>query len=314
VGFLLYEWRRPVALGLVVAVGMFSKETAAVALGMVLLHDWYRKRRPYVAGVVAIALPVAASFAIKAWLGLKMSNAFVDNPEVGASFLVARLTAVKVLAKMIGLWFWPAKLSADYSYSQIGLFAGEWWAVALIAVALIAVCRRTEYGFWGLLFFGAILPTSNLVTQIGSIMAERFLYLPGFALAAIVVWFLMSLDRRAAPALLSLAFVACGVRTIARNNDWSDDLRFWRVTAEASPNSFKARSQYGMELYARGHLQAAMAENERSLEMLRPLPPSRDAILPWAQAHQYYTATGEVEKAAQAAMRAADIMNASAKE
>src|SRR5262249_51088822 len=129
----------------------------------------------------------------------------VDNPLVAANFWTARLTALHVIARYAWLLAWPAKLSCDYSYDQIPLVGWsrfDAWGhgtalAALVGIAgMIAVAvrrRRTDrvlaffIGFLLLTF----LPTSNLILLIGSIMAERFLYLPsvGFAACvAILVW------------------------------------------------------------------------------------------------------------------------------
>src|SRR5262249_29289338 len=129
---------------------------------------------------------------------------FVDNPLVGADFLTARLTALKVLFKYIGLLMWPRSLSWDYSYNQVPLVS---WGAGLAAlagvialVALISSLRQTPPPtcFFGAFFFVALLPTSNLLLIIGSIMAERFLYLPSIGFAGCVVAAGLALSRRLA--------------------------------------------------------------------------------------------------------------------
>ena len=125
---------------------------------------------------------------------------FTENPLVNAGFWTARITAVKVIGKFLWLFLWPAKLSADYSYNAVPLFdwrASSWEdAKALISVAiclgsvlLAARWRHTVKPFLFFLgfFFVALLPTSNLVITIGSIMAERFLYLAAVGLAGCTV-------------------------------------------------------------------------------------------------------------------------------
>ena len=122
---------------------------------------------------------------------------FGDNPLVGAGFWTARLTAVKVIGRYFGLLLWPARLSFDYSYNENPLFG---WGLtrwedleghrrpdrlccSRRCVALRSFRRNKPVFFSIGFFFATLAPTSNLVILIGSIMAERFLYLPsvGFA-------------------------------------------------------------------------------------------------------------------------------------
>jgi len=62
-------------------------------------------------------------------------------------------------------------------------------AVCLGAVLLAVRWYRTRKPLFFFLafFFVALAPTSNLVVLIGSIMAERFIYLPSIGLAGCVV-------------------------------------------------------------------------------------------------------------------------------
>ena len=60
-----------------------------------------------------------------------MAVNYSENPLVGAGFLVARLTAIKVIGKYLSLFFWPARLSADYSYNAVPLVG---WPIAVAVV------------------------------------------------------------------------------------------------------------------------------------------------------------------------------------
>ena len=87
--------------------------------------------------------------------------------------------------------------------------------------------------FFVLFFFATLSPTSNLIMPIGTIMAERFMYLPSIAYAGCLVLAVFAICRRLPPALQHpadragrrscLIAFALLVRTYARNNDWLDD-------------------------------------------------------------------------------------------
>ena len=247
-GFLVYlrskeskGWRKLAWLGGLLAtttVGVFSKESAVTVIGVIALYEltWWRERgkiRDLVGGAMATLLPIAA-FLYQRSVVLAASSAvvfpFVDNPLVGSGFWVGRLSALKVMAHYGALILWPARLSSDYSYAQIPLISGApgdwiaWTAVCGIGSVLILQYRRQPaLFFFGLFAFGTFLPTSNLLFPIGTIMAERLLYLPAYGLIACLVLAVYGIGERTrmgvfAPAVLILAMLGCSVRTWERNS------------------------------------------------------------------------------------------------
>ena len=265
------------------AAGLFSKENAAVLPGIMLLYDltWsdratWRRRAPAYA---AVALPLVAFFCLRGALQIHMLIEFTENPLVSAGFWTARLTAVKVVGMFLWLFLWPAHLSADYSYNAVSLFGwrvSNWedakalialavcLGAALLAVLLAVRWRRTGRPllFFLVFFFVALSPTSNLIMLIGSIMAERFLYLPSVGLAGCAVAAIHALGQRrllnrpgvaqgaahvawAALVLVCLAFTA---RTYARNFDWQDDRSLWTSAVDVCPESARPHYNLGIQL------------------------------------------------------------------
>ena len=297
-------WRRLAWIGaLVVAqtVALFSKESAAVLPGIMLLYDliWsgkstWRSRAPAYA---ALALPFAVFFYLRGGFGTHMLVEFTENPLVHAGFWTARLTAVKVIGKFLWLFLWPARLSADYSYNAVPLFgsAAFFWenATVLIAVsvcvvaALLAVLLAARWLpkgkpllFFLVFFFVALLPTSNLIIIIGSIMAERFLYLPSVGLAGCVVAAIHALSQRsslkwrcapqAASVAVGLVCLMFTARTYTRNFDWQDERSLWTSTVNVCPSSARPHYNLGTVLaQIPGQLPNAIAEFEAALR-IRP--------------------------------------------
>ena len=353
-GLLLYArldslvgWRARAAVAGLFAVataGVFSKENAAVLLALMALWDLCRPtpptlpRRLRAAAYAAVAASLALLWMVRAAvLGAMPSPqvVFVDNPLRATGFLVARWTAIKVIAMDLGLLVWPAGLSCDRSYNAIPL-AGPGdlaaWISLAIVVALLAAAiarrRRDRVAFFAVGFFAAaILPTSNLVVSIGSIMAERFLYLPsvGFAVALVaLVW--RAVPRKAATVLLAAAMALCACRTFARNFAWHDNLALASSDVETAPASFKLHEMLAKSLYDRdpeGNLDRAIAEEERAWDILRPLPPRLSTELTPSYLGVYYRLKGDAsggprspqgrawyEKSASVLLRARDISRA----
>jgi protein O-mannosyl-transferase len=331
-GFLLYMkstehtgWRRWATLGalsVTTAVGVFSKESAVTVLPAIVLYEaiWWKERRQglgLVLGSIAMLIPIQAMLYQRAavlWSSTVPANfPFYDNPIVGAGFVTGRLTALNVMGRYVALLAWPARLSCDYSWAQIPLAGGSaggaaadwlaWIALAAAAAAGVLLWRgsRTALFLAGAALI-VFLPTSNLLFPIGTIMAERFLYLPAIAFAAGVVAAVGVLAKRAgdgrlAPALLGVIAVACGARTWVRNMDWQDDLTLGRAAVEASPRSFKSHNLLALALHEAdpGHanIDRVIEEAEKGLAALNALPDSRNNADSYLRAGGYYAERGE---------------------
>ncbi|MGH7786015.1 MAG: tetratricopeptide repeat protein [Candidatus Binatia bacterium] len=123
-----------------------------------------------------------------------------------------------------------------------------------------------------LFYFVAVLPTANLIVPIGSIMADRFLYLPlvGFAGTVAVAAHHLAGERHRRTLLAASAVVllACGWRTAQRNRDWTDDASLWASAVAAAPRSAKAHMAYAATLVREGappDLDGAIAAVRRAL-------------------------------------------------
>ena len=281
------------------AVGLFSKENAAVLPGIMLLYDltWPERAtwRRRVAAYAAVALPIAAYLSLRSGLHWHAVIEVTENPLVSAGFWTTRLTAVKVIGKYLWLFAWPARLSADYTYNSIPLFDWRVWnwedakaimalavclGAALLVVLLAVRWRRTGKPllFFLVFFFVALSPTSNLVFLIGSIMAERFLYLPSVGLAGCIVAAVYVLGRRrslqrrvVAPVAWAALGVVCLVfaaRTYARNFDWQDSVSLWTSAVDVCPGSARSHYNLAKELERMpGRLPEAIAEYREAVRI-----------------------------------------------
>ena len=319
------------ALIFAAALGIFSKENAITLPALMLVYDLAFRlhgKRPrafqweVLPSYLAIALPLLLFFLLRARILGQIPivvNPFVENPLTGAGFWAARMTAIKILAKYLCLLVWPAGLSADYSYNQIPIFNGRldswetWKAVAAlviwIAVLLIAIpfWRRNRRVFFFIAFFAVtILPTSNLVILIGSIMAERFLYLPSVGFAGCLAAAIYAASRRlairwpparkAAPSILIAICLVFALRTWARNRDWFDDKTLWTHDVRVSPRSAKIHANLAEALWQEGNSfhDAAISERETAVSMMQDLPEDRQSALDFVALSICYRERGDV--------------------
>jgi len=223
-----------------------------------------------------------------------------DNPITNAPFWTGVMTAVKVAGYYLALFVWPARLSCDYSYNAISLFgwtlaSGQdlhaWLALAgvlgLFVAAVIWWRRHPAIPFFLGLAAIAFLPTSNLLFPIGTIMAERLMYVPlvGLAAAAVLVLSLAGQKLLAARAganprtwaiggmVIAAAVVAAlAARTINRNEDWTSTLRLWSSAAQAAPGSYKVHKALAFATMesdpSGGRVDEALALAARSMQIV----------------------------------------------
>jgi tetratricopeptide (TPR) repeat protein len=322
------RWAWLAGLMAVTTVGVFSKESAVAILGVMALYEltWWKERRrgrALLLGCLAVWPALEAMWYVRTAVFAKLLTPefpFWDNPLAGAGFWPAKLTAIKVMTRYLGLLVWPARLSCDYSYAQIPLATGSpqdwlaWTVVAAVAAAALLMFRfnRTVFFVAGLAFV-TFLPTSNLFFPIGTIMAERFLYLPSIALAVCVVLALYAIGRRAglarlAPVTLCLIVAAFAARTWTRNSDWRDDISLMTAAAETSPHSYKSHRALAAALYdsdtTHANIDRVIAEAERSLAILDSVPDWRNNAAAYRQASSYYTTKGDLLAAQPESQRA----------
>ncbi|HEX3747325.1 MAG TPA: hypothetical protein VHW09_25490 [Bryobacteraceae bacterium] len=314
-------WRRWVwiaTLAVSAFIAVFSKESGVVLIAVVVLWDVAftpaLPRTVRIASYAAMLLPIAIFFAMRQSALAQVSSlliSYCDNPLQGAGFLISRLTAIKVLGADLGLLLWPARLSPDYSYHQIALshltdpktiLALLIW-LAIAAVAVLAWRRARPVAFFIAFFAIAIAPVANLVILVGSIMAERFLYLPAISFAGMLVWCALALRRHIAPrpmaAALAVVCLSFAARTWARNADWVDDRTLWTSAVQVCPDSYKTHENLAGLALAQPQPDYATAtrEVERALAILDPLPDDRNMSGVYATAGQCYRARGDLPRA-----------------
>ena len=318
-----------VLMGVAACVGVLAKENAIMIVPFVVLYDlFWRKGNEFSWRAYAALLPAVLLFGIiRLWITsttMAFEELFLDNPLIGAAPLQRLMTAIGIIGRYLKLLVFPRTLSADYSFSQIPIDV-SWAAVAVIALLLAAAIylrTRQKLFSWGVIFFFVmLLPTSNLVVSIGSIMAERFLYLPsiGICAAASVVLYAIGGKLRNRWVLPIVVIFALGVRTMIRNSDWQDPLVFAKSTVDASPASFKAHMFYGDEVVAdaqrksqplEAHIDEAIREEEIARSIVEPQPP---LPLKWQNLNvylrlgEYYRVKGDYEKSLAALKKAEEI-------
>ena len=159
----------------------------------------------------------------------------LDNALAFVPWSIRVRSALGILWDYFGLLNFPFVLAADYSYAQVHII-DTWIAprfVAGLALGVAAGCviardRRPAITFAMAFPFVALSLTSNLLFPIGTIKAERLLYLPSVGWALLVAFGVdhLSACNGTVPITIGLLAIMVGafaVRTWVRNWDWLDN-------------------------------------------------------------------------------------------
>ncbi len=310
--------------------GMFAKESAIVGPALCVLSEAVPPRAApalrlraalYAGYAVCASIYLGTRVAVLGGLGPGGSIPFVDNPAASAGPFDGRLTGLGTLVRYAALLVWPRHLSADYSYDQIPIIhslrdplaaAGLVLALAVLAAGLWLVRRAPMAGF-ALLFMGVSASlTTNVTLFIGTLLAERLMYLPSAGLCLLAGWAAGRLDGGGArPFARALAVVAAALllgRSCARIPDWKDDSSLYSSAARVSPRS--ARIQYNLgNAYLREARYGDAAQSYRTA--LAIYPEFQDARvnlgMALVQQGQAAEALGLLETAAQKDPKNADL-------
>lgn len=203
----------------------------------------------------------------------------LDNVLAFVPWHVRLATALAVIWEYFGLLLLPIVLSADYSYNQVAVVQA-WWdprllgGLALLLAATVALrrSRRPALRFAVIFPFVALALTANVLLPIGTVKAERLLYLPSVGFVLLLALTAGDLARRPryrrlVAAVLLLVIVGYAGRTWTRNEDWHDNTTLYRSMVRSAPDSAKGRYNYGVALQHENNDEAAVEQFERALSL-----------------------------------------------
>ncbi|MDP3696431.1 MAG: hypothetical protein Q8R55_00155 [Candidatus Taylorbacteria bacterium] len=156
-----------------------------------------------------------------------------QNPIKHIPIIPGLFTSFKVSFLYLKQTVFPTVFSSDYSYDQIKVVnnifnSPEALAGFLILIAMVFTACWKRNSAWGLAAAFFIIPyfiVSNFVFKIGTIMAERLVYLPSIGIAIMLALGLKYLfDRKKLKSVGWVIFAALIIfysfKTVDRNKDW----------------------------------------------------------------------------------------------
>ncbi|MDX1681798.1 MAG: DUF1736 domain-containing protein [Phycisphaeraceae bacterium] len=293
---------------------LLSKENAVIIPIVALVADgllhrhrlptgpltWIRSRGPglLLVGGVGLAWLAGRTFVLGR-LGVEVPVA-INNPLVVVESTAARLmTATHVLSRYLARSAWPATLSPDYGFNAIPVIStatnARFWAVALalavaIAGSIVPLKKRPLITLGAAFWLLALLPVSNLGATIGTLMADRLLYLPlagGALLAAGALTSLRPRWRVPVSIFIAVLILAGMTRSHVRNRAWHTHRALWTAAAEDVPDSVLNQYNLADTLLREGSdaddRRRALAAGDRAVALARKFdgPPP---LMAWVNA------------------------------
>jgi len=258
------RWRWFAGSLFVFALALCSKENAVTFPGVILLCEgwaaWQQKEegqpllRDVRWGYLGCAIVLVVGYL--AWRMAILPEPFggatppQDNPIVDAGILGRIMTPFKQFAVALEVLLVPIRLTADYTVNALPVVTtlldpAAWTgltAFVLLSVFSIRGWKSGSMVAFGVLFFGVTyVLVSNTLILSTILFAERLLYLPsvGFCLA-MAVWltpWLTGSRGKIAWVLFGTVVLLLGMRSLARDTDWSSEKDLMESSLDARPNS-----------------------------------------------------------------------------
>jgi tetratricopeptide (TPR) repeat protein len=304
-------WGTAAAVFVLFAAALAAKEQTIALPALFLLTDYWFNDFSF-RGIRAnwrIYAPMAAAGLAGVWFfrGLITNATTAGFGLKEFTWYQYFFTQCRALWVYIGLFLFPANLSADWDFAisrtvlDKGAIAG---LVALVAVAAAAWHWRRRfplacYGYFAFLLLMA--PTSSIL-PIKDPVAERRLYFAMLGLLLILVDALARLrvERKALAVGAAALVVAATLATHARAEVWSDAEVLWKDTVAKSPDKWRPHFQLAYAYFAEQRCDLAV-EEYRKTAALHPM--DADLLVDWGLAYDCLNRTDDaLEKLQKAAV------------
>jgi tetratricopeptide (TPR) repeat protein len=306
----------PMLASLSLLAALLCKENAIALVGVIVLLDvcsfnlngacraggWIQRRvlRCYLPIVIAVSLYLTVRFIVLGVLvhpaaDFSVADNVIAQPHYGVqpgdSELLARWgTPLAVFGKAAGLMIWPHPLCWDYSYAAIDtvkrltdgrLLLGLMWLSVIVAAMIVSWHRArtvlTALGF-SLITYSIV---SNTYVVIGTVFAERLLYLPsvGFCLFMGILGQTAFNTARSHPrkvlrvpaavllGALCVGLACCVYLTISRNRDFRSQEVLNATDLSTNPRSSRLWCSVATDAYNAADFARAVAQAKRSIDI-----------------------------------------------
>lgn len=265
-----FRWRRSQSFrwlllcALLSLCALWSKEVGITFPLAILLYDFWFAKPSTVANTGRVAARVALASVIVVYGILRV---FALHTRVAQQHPHSVAEVIRTAPLLIWLYFkqafWPTPLSAWYGYSAVERWSDlhfvlpALFLIALIALLLVGLRRRSLAAFWGAFWcFAIAAPVLGVrVFERRDLFHDRYNFLPVAAICIIIANVVVSLSsvrssiRIGVLAAVCLSFAIISVQQIPT---WRNDPALYVHAVQVSPTSIRPRNLLAGELLRRG--------------------------------------------------------------
>ena len=284
---------------------LFSKEMALVLPLILVLYDFYFGMGKYKALSQPLKLHKESSesrqrrdevscqarnkpkiyyigYALVCLLYLWVWAVLMRNPGkvmvyLGGNFFTNLFTMIGIIARYIQWVILPLGIHAvvpdNASLAVTGFTPMVFLSIVLIILLLAFAVKKFKTSkilsfsiFW---FFITLLPVSNIVPVLSTIMASRFLYIPlaGFCLSAAVLLLRQKIPSKTTIALIILIIIFYSGLAMQRIRVYKTNTSLWSEMLKYYPQSALAHADMGVVFERNGLLGQAISEYQTAIEI-----------------------------------------------
>ena len=266
----------------------FTYEMTLILPLLLLLIEWQKADYHYQPAFKKIKSLWPYFVGLGLWLIVRLSIQVGERsltPDPSQSSLPIRLITIgKAIVKYLYLLIWPNplnvfhKIDLSRSLAEPKVFAA-WLLVVLLAVASLVFAKKLKVVSFSLLwFFICFLPVANVIPT-GIIMAEKYMYLASLSISIAIAYCLWQLTQKnnrlwTTVAIIVLVVISAlyGIRTYARNFDWSSNATLWAATLRVRPDYGRVYSNLGFSLYQEKKYNEALDLFKKAVKLEPDLP------------------------------------------
>lgn len=269
---------------LVFSVGLFSKESQSIALGLLVLLAVFEYKRGELVNTRRAVFFIGSLAVISAlyfYLRLNFLNftgtlGFVNEVSVYTENLFVRLiTFTHILPEYFKMMVWPWHLNYEKPYFSISSFTLR-SVISILAViaglwlSLRSLVRENGKIFFGLGWFAvAMVPFTGLV-PLNAIYLEHWLYIPIIGIIFCLCFFFDRYEKSSGNVLLYVLIIVLllfGFRTMARNAEWGNPVKFYENEIRYTQSSARIYNNLGMVLSDKGNCDIAMIHYRKAISL-----------------------------------------------
>ena len=276
-----HQWWYLLLSLLAITFALFSKENAITFLAVIPLALWYykadtKRKSDYLMTLLPILIGSAFFIIVRSLvLGSMMpedtTHNILNNPFIASTKAEEIATVLITWGMYLKLLIFPHPLTHDYYPYQIEVtnFANPLvWIIILAVLALLVYAilklKKKDTIAFGILFFVITFSiTSNLLFNVGTLMNERFVFIPSLGFTLILGYFFYwlftskaDIVRKGGIGLFTIVALFYSIKTFTRNFVWHDDFKLFITDVKTSDKSIKCNISAGgsyLQIWKKSH-------------------------------------------------------------